>query len=136
MKISMSLKLYLIVSGLIGAVVGAAILLLPAALHATNGVDLGESASLLSEIRAPGGALLAAGIGIVYGAYRPKYATQAAFVSIAFYLSYGVSRLISMGLDGMLAPGLVAVTALELTMGLAGIIALRRNAQTKNASDR
>lgn len=120
------LRALLAVSGLVAIGVGGTILLAPAAFHATNGIDLGENVSLRSEVRAPGGALLAAGGVILFGAFLPGLTFSSAVVAVVLYLSYGGARLLSMALDGMPAPGLVAAAGLELLLGLACAGALRR----------
>ncbi|MEZ4678650.1 MAG: DUF4345 family protein [Caldilineaceae bacterium] len=68
MKVAQPLKAMLIIAGLIIAGIGGIILLWPVDYFATNGVDITGSTSLLNEIRAPAGALLAAGILILAGA--------------------------------------------------------------------
>ncbi len=118
MSSSKMTRVTLIVAGLIATVVGISILLVPAAFHATNGIVLGDNASLLSEIRAPGAALLASGVLVVCGAFVEKLTFSALLLATVLYLAYGVSRIISIALDGMPANGLVAVAVLELAVGL------------------
>lgn len=50
MKNSKVLRMVLFISGLIATGIGGEILFLPAAFHATNGIDLGGNSSLLSEV--------------------------------------------------------------------------------------
>jgi len=124
MKNSKVLKTILFISGLIAVGVGGGILFMPVAFHATTGIDLGANASLLSEVRAPGGALLTSGILIMLGAFIKKLTFTATLVSALFYLSYGLSRILSMLLDGMPADELVQATILEMIIGLLCLFAL------------
>ena len=112
------LKTVLFVSGLIAMGVGGAILFAPETFHANNGIELGDSISLLNEVRASGGALLTIGALIMLGAFVAKLTFSAVVVSSLLYLSYGSSRILSMAVDGMPAQGLVQVAVLELVIGL------------------
>lgn len=124
MKNSKILKLILMIAGLIGMGVGGAILFVPVAFHATTGIALGSDASLLSEIRAPGGALLVFGMLIITGAFVANLRLIATLVAAMLYISYGFSRILSMVIDGMPDTGLVQVTVLEIVIGLVCCFAL------------
>ena len=123
MKTKLSLG-FLLVSGLILLGIGSAILVMPEAFHAGNGITLGSDASLLSEIRAPGGLLAASGFLIVAGAFRRKLRSRAIFLATLVYGSFGLSRLLGMTLDGMPSKGIVGATALELIVAMLGILIL------------
>ena len=118
MKSLRILKTVLFVSGLIAMGVGGAILFAPETFHANNGIELGNSISLLNEVRASGGALLTIGALIMLGAFVAKLTFSSVVVSSLLYLSYGSSRILSMAVDGMPAQGLVQVAVLELVIGL------------------
>ena len=124
MKNSKVLKTILIISGLIASGIGVAILFAPAAFYAIYGIELGSDVSLLNEIRAPGAALLASGILIISGAFVEKLAFTAVVVSTLLYLSYGLSRVMSIAIDGMPVEGLVQAAILEIIIGLACVFAL------------
>ena len=126
MKNSRVLKTILFVSGLIATGTGGAILFMPAAFFATNGIELGSNISLLSETRAPGGALLASGILIMSGAFVAKLSFTSTVVSALVFLSYGLSRILSIAIDGMPAEGLVQAAVLEIVIGLACVFALAK----------
>ncbi len=79
---------------------------------------------MLNEIRASGGALLASGILIMSGAFVEKLAFTAVVVSTLLYLSYGLSRVMSMVIDGMPVESLVQAAAIEIVTGLVCIFAL------------
>lgn len=124
MKNSKVLKTILLISGLMLTGFGAAILFMPVEMAALNGIEFGGQISLLSETRAPGGALLASGILIMSGAFLAKLTFTSVVVSALVYLSYGLSRILSMATDGMPAEGLVQVAVLEIVTGLVCVFAL------------
>ena len=123
---SRRLKASLSVSGIILMGVGGMLLVTPSAMHASNGVELGNDPSLLSEVRAPGGALLALGALVVAGAFAPRLRYPATMIAAAVYGAYGLSRLLSMAIDGMPAPALVLVAGLEITIGAVNLALLSR----------
>ncbi len=134
MKNSKSLKTTLLISGAIGAGIGSEILFSPVAFHATSGIELGNDISLLNEVRASGGALLASGILIMLGAFVARLTFVSLVISALLYLSYGVSRILSMVVDGTPDELLVQVAFLEIAIGLVcGFMLFRYRA--KSVSD-
>ena len=131
MKNSNVVKTILFISGLILVGIGAATLFAPVAFLGTSGIDLGGQINLLSEIRAAGGALLASGIVIMLGVFVAKLTFTSTVISILVYLSYGIARILSMAIDGMPAQELMAATALEIIIGLAGVFALLKYRENK-----
>lgn len=135
MQHTTSLRLLLAACGFVAAGIGATILFAPAAFHATHGIDLGSDPSLLSEVRAPGGALFALGGLIFAGAIVPSLAMLSTSVSAAVYLAYGASRLISLALDGLPESGLIGATAIELALGSAcALVLLRSHSRTHRST--
>jgi hypothetical protein len=126
MKNTTALRTLLVISGLILIGVGGAILFMPVVFYAANGIDLGGNFSLLNEIRPPGGALLASGVVIISGAFILQLTFTSLVLSILIYLSYGLSRILSMALDGIPDGTLVMATGLEMILGLMGVLALIR----------
>jgi hypothetical protein len=118
MKNSKALKVILFVAGLIAISIGGMVLVQPAAFYATNGIGLAGNVSLLNEIRASGGALLAAGILILSGAFVASLTFTAVVVASLLYLSYGLSRILSFTIDGMPSESLVQAAALEVVIGV------------------
>lgn len=135
MKNSSVLKTVLFVSGLIAIGVGGAILFAPETFYATNGIELGDNSSLLSEVRASGGALLSIGVLIMLGAFVAKLTFTSVVVSSLFYLSYGLSRILSMAVDGMPAQGIVQAAALEFAIGLVCIVVYAMSRRFLHAVD-
>ncbi|MEM8816316.1 MAG: DUF4345 domain-containing protein [Pseudomonadota bacterium] len=120
----------LAVSGTLLLVVGSSVLFKPEAFAAANGIALPESASLLSEYRAPGGMLIASAALILLGAVRTQYMRLAFALAALVYGSYGVSRLIALVLDGTPSAALTQAMAIELLLGsvcLAATLKLNRS---------
>jgi hypothetical protein len=118
------LRSLLLVAGLIGATIGASLLLNPIAFQASTGITLPNNPSLLSEVRAPGGALLVSNLLITLGAFVGRLTFPATWLACGLYLSYGLSRLVSMLLDGIPETLLVHATIAELVIGGACAFAL------------
>lgn len=128
--------IFLFLSGLLLLGIGSAILLVPHAFHASNGIVLGDDPSLLSEVRAPGGLLTASSILILFGTFRRSFRPQAMALAILVYGSFGLARLLGLVLDGMPSIGLVASTAIELIVAAIGLLILGRSGATSARSSR
>ena len=131
MKQSITFKTILFLSGLIGVAVGGAILFVPVPFYATTGIELGGNINLLNEIRAPGGSLLASGILVMLGAFVDKLAYTSTVVAALAYLSYGLSRILSMAVDGKPATELILVAVLEIIIGLLCVFAFMKYQRTE-----
>lgn len=130
MQLTKTLRLLLTSSGLIAIAIGASILFAPARFHATYGTELGTDATLLSEVRAPGGALLALGLLMLIGLFVRSFTFASTTIAAAVYLAYGVSRLLSIAFDGVPDAGLVGAAAIELVLGAACAGLLIRSARS------
>jgi hypothetical protein len=119
MIITKALKVTLIASGFIGVYIGVEILFSPISFYATSGIDLGGNVSLLNEIRASGGALLLSSVLIIIGAFVPRLTFTSIMLATLLYLSYGLSRILSMVIDGRPVEILMYVAVLEIAIGLA-----------------
>lgn len=128
--------IFLFLSGLLLLGIGSAILLFPHAFHASNGIVLGNDPSLLSEVRAPGGLLTASSILILLGTFRRSLRPLAMILTVLVYGSFGLARLLGLGLDGMPSSGLVASTAIELIVAAIGLWILYRSSATSTRSSR
>lgn len=118
MKKFRTVQILLVFAGIIGIGVGGAQLFIPVAFESSASINLGNNISLLSEIRAAGGTLLIAGIIIMAGAFIPQITYSSVALSALFYLSYGVSRMLSMSIDGMPSESLVMATVAEIIVGV------------------
>jgi hypothetical protein len=117
MTTTLTEKFILFISGSTAVGIGAAILTAPIAFHSLNGIALGDDTSLLSEIRAPGGALLTMGLFMLAGLMRARLVGSSLGVGAAIFLSYGLSRCLAVALDGWPEGGLVVAAAFELLIG-------------------
>lgn len=120
-------RAYLIVAGLIGTALGTMILFTPVAFYAGYDIDPTGQVNLLSELRSHGLAVVGAGLFMASGAFLPRFAIPAIFVSAGFYLSYGLSRLVAVALDGMPSNSLLLATGMEIVIGLVGLGLLYRS---------
>ncbi len=118
MKNSIILKTTLLISGLIAAGIGGVILFFPADFYAPYNIDVMSNISLLNEMKASAGALLASGLIIMAGAFVSKLTFTSSLLAGVLYLSYGLSRILSMVADGMPAEGLQQAAILEIVIGL------------------
>lgn len=119
-------RILLGVSGVILLLVGAATLLQPHAFFATEGVMLGNDPGLLSEIRAPGGLLIGFAIAMLLGVFRQTITQTPLMLGAIVYGSFGLSRLLSMVLDGFPSSSLMGATAVELVIGGLCVVSLLR----------
>lgn len=116
------LKTFLAVAGVIAVGLGTLILLMPVAFYASYGLDLTGQVTLLNEIRSHGLSLIGIGTFIMTGAVMSRFAPGALAVSAFFYLSYGLSRLVALALDGWPGPGLALSGAVELAVGALALL--------------
>ncbi|MEM7503521.1 MAG: DUF4345 domain-containing protein [Pseudomonadota bacterium] len=113
----------LLIAGLLLVAVGLGVLIDPLAV-AGSSPTLGSETNLMSELRGPGGLLLACGILIVIGAVRSTHTQLALTLSALAFGGFGLSRLVSLLLDGIPSGAVLAAMALELLIGGLSVIAL------------
>ena len=122
-------KLRRAVVGGAGAVllaVGMPIVSDPVGYQASMGSRIPNDPTLLSDLRAQAGAILAFGLLMLLGAWRPRWTRVAATAGATLYLGYAAARVWSIAADGMPATALVGATALEGVLGLAlALVAFR-----------
>ena len=122
----------LLVSGLLATGIAATILAAPDPFYAGYGIDVSSDVSLANELKAPAGTLLIAGLLMLVGVVKPRYAVTSLAIGSVIYLSYGLSRVLSMAVDGFPHSALVSAAMLELVLGaicLLGLVRLRMNAR-------
>ncbi|WP_321393903.1 DUF4345 domain-containing protein [Emcibacter sp.] len=124
MNTPVTTKVFLAISGIILIGIGGALMFIPVAFQASVGIALGDNINLLSETRAPGGFLFAAGIIILTGSFRAKMVHTSLVLSSLVYLSYGISRILSIVMDGVPDQSLIAATAVEIIIGAPGLFLL------------
>ncbi|MBX2838835.1 MAG: DUF4345 domain-containing protein [Gammaproteobacteria bacterium] len=111
----------LILSGAILILISTSIILSPTDFYGSYNIDLGMNVSLLNELKAPAGLLLAAGLFMISATFIRSRVDTALKLAALIYLSYSASRVVSMLLDGVPASGLITAAALEVLIGLACI---------------
>lgn len=126
MEKNILIKVFLITSGIIGIGIGFSLLFFPIDFEASAGINLGDDINLLSEIRAPSGLLLVGGIIIILGAFFSKLTFTSILLSCFIYLSYGLSRLVSIVFDGFPSEPLQIALIVELLVGLVSLFVLLR----------
>lgn len=114
----------LLVAGLLLILVGTFILASPVDFYASNNIELGTNVSLLNELKAPAGLLLAAGIFMIGAIFVRSQSDTALWLAALIYLSYAVTRVVSMAFDGVPAASLVQAAAIEGSVGLACLVVL------------
>lgn len=118
----------LLIAGALLILVSIFILASPADFYASNSIELGANVSLLNELKAPAGLLLAAGLFMIGAIFVRSHADTALWLAALIYLSYAGSRFVSMAFDGVPATGLVQAAALEGIVGVAclAVLMIRR----------
>ncbi len=120
----------LLIAGGIGLIIGVMTLFMPDIFHESAGIILGDNASLRSEMRAPGALLLVLSIFMVWSGATRKRQSQALTLACVVYLSYGIARIYSWGVDGAPASSLVIAMVVELLVGAAAAYALLRGSKS------
>ena len=106
------------ISGAILAGIGLSMLVVPLDFFAMNGVEIPADPSLLSEITAPGVALVLVGVLMLTGSIKLEFAKLGLVEGGLVYGSYGLSRVISMVFHGLPSDSLVTATVIELVVGI------------------
>ena len=128
MKLAKTRTALLLVAGGLLILIGILILAAPADFYAANDIELGADVSLVNELKAPAGLLLAAGLFMLAAIVVQSQADTALWLAALIYLSYAGARLASMAFDGLPAAGLVHAAAIEGSVGLAclAVLLIRR----------
>jgi len=109
-------KTQLHVNGWVAVLIGSFIIMDPASMLSSYGLQSELSAGLLSELRAPGGLLLVSGLVIVSCAARPSTVRSGLLLSIMLYGGYGSVRLLAMLLDGLPPVQIQLAAAIEVCL--------------------
>ena len=111
-------------NGWVAVLIGSFIVIDPASMLASYGLQSELSAALLSELRAPGGLLIACGLAIVQSTFSADNFQRGLTFSIMVYGSYGGVRVLGIFFDGIPATGILMATAIEFVLCMVSIIAL------------
>ncbi len=122
-------RLVLFPSALIAIAIAVTILFAPEAFYSGYGIEIAGNATLANELKAPAGALLLAGLLMSAGVFRTDLAITSLTTATIVYLSYGLSRVISIAVDGLPHSGMVSAAAIELVVGAVCLAALLRARQ-------
>ncbi|WP_306253152.1 DUF4345 domain-containing protein [Parvularcula sp. IMCC14364] len=114
----------LVSSGALLGLVGGGLMIAPRAFLEMSHVVVEHDPGLMSELTAPSGILIITGAFMILGAIKSRFAYLALSVGAIVYGSYGIGRLVSMGLHGLPAQSLVTATAIELGIAVF-LVALR-----------
>ena len=125
-------RLILVASGMIAVAIAVTILFAPDAFYAGYGIRVGGNATLANELKAPAGALFAAGLLMFAGAFRSEYTAISLTIAVVVYLSYGLSRVTSIVIDGIPHSGMVDAAVIELLIGAVCLLTLTRIRQVNS----
>lgn len=117
-------------SGLIAVGVATIILFAPGDFYAGYDIDISSNVSLVNELKAPAGVLLIAGLLMLVGVFRAQATVLSLTTATTIYLSYGLSRFMSMAIDGVPHSGLVGAAVLETGIGVICFLDLTRYRKT------
>ena len=120
---------FLGVSGTLLIVTGLTVLFDPLSVLGIDVGSLGSDASLLSELRSPGLLLLISGGVSFASVFQQRLVGTALALSALLYGSFGMSRLVSLVIDGSPSSAILAAMAIELIAGLlaiAGLIVVKK----------
>ncbi len=122
----MSTPTLLFICGAILLTIGLSITLSPESFYAetmlSDPAAIGEAnlfhnTSLINELRAPAGMLLASGVFVVLACVRKPLRPYAWLLSAMIYLPYGLARVYGFLIDGLPHQSLVYAAALEILLG-------------------
>lgn len=128
--------LTLITLFLCGAVllaIGLSITFSPADFYASSGITLGSNVSLISELRAPAGMLIVAGLFILASLRITSLRSQAWLTATLIYLSYGVARLVGFTIDGTPHADIVSAAVIEILLGTISLAMLLRSSKSRDS---
>lgn len=126
MSVTVLEKTALGVSGLTAASIGVAILAAPHSFFASYGITVGNNASLLSELRAPGAGLAAFGVLMLLGIWRTAMTPMSRVVALIVFLAFPAGRLIGLIVDGLPSNHIIAALVFELAVAALCIVAFSR----------
>lgn len=126
MSVTVIEKIALGVSGLTAASIGVAILVAPHSFFASYGISVGDNASLLSELRAPGAGLAAFGVLMLLGIWRTAMTPMSKVVALIVFLAFPAGRLIGLIVDGLPSNHIITALVFELAVAALCIVAFSR----------
>ncbi len=116
----------LAVSGTVAVGIASTILFAPEAFYGSYGIDIAGNATLVNELKAPAGMLLIAGLVMFAGMFRQQHMPVSLVTATVVYLSYGLSRILSIVLDGMPDSGMVSAASIEILIGVVCLLTFQQ----------
>jgi hypothetical protein len=113
-------------SGLTALTIGVLILFAPQAFYAGYGITLGDDASLLSELRAPGAGLAGFGLLMLRGIWRHATFSVAVAAALTVFVAFPAGRLVGIAMDGMPSGSVIGALVAELLIAALCLAAFRR----------
>lgn len=117
-------RLVLLIAGMVAIGIAATILIAPDGFYAAYGIELAGNTNLTNELKAPAGMLFVAGLLMLAGVFRAQLTGVSLIAATTIYLSYGLSRLLSIAVDGTPHSGLVSAAIFEIAVGAICLLAL------------
>ena len=124
-------RIVLGISGSVALVIAGTILIAPETFYGSYGIEVASNPTLINELKAPAGMLLCAGLLMLGGIIRRSLSRFSLMTAAAVYLSYGLSRVLSILLDGMPDSGMVSAAAIELVIGAICLLTLHQVRQVQ-----
>ncbi len=115
--------------------IGSALLAIPQDFLAMSGIRVEREPSLMSELSAPGGLLVAAALVMALGAFRTRFTDLGLLVGTIVYGAYGAGRIVSLLVNGTPSASIIMATVLEVGIVL-GFQLLRRGSIKAAREDR
>lgn len=113
-------------SGLTALTIGAFILFAPHTFYASYGISLGEDASLLSELRAPGAGLAGFGLLMLLGIWRHAVLPIGIAAALTVFIAFPAGRLVGLAVDGMPSGSVIGALVVELIIAVLCLAAFRQ----------
>ncbi len=124
LKNSKVLKVILFSLGLILTILGLWRFISPIGYYAGSGIILPDEVNILNTVRASGGAEIGFGVLVLMGCFLQKFSFTSTVVAAILYLSFGIGRVLSIGIDGCPGNMIIIFTVFEFILGSLGIWAL------------
>ncbi|MEM9137996.1 MAG: DUF4345 domain-containing protein [Cyanobacteria bacterium P01_F01_bin.42] len=134
MTVSNLSRVLLLFTGGIAVTIGGLVLYSPSDFYALSHIDFGGDVNLLNQVRASAGALFASGLVMLLGVFIPSLAFTSTVLATLIYLSYGLSRLAGIAIDGVPTSSLVWAAGIEVVLGVLGLLCLWREQWAPNSN--
>lgn len=114
-------KIYLIISGITLALIGASLTFFPIAFKKSLDMDLTGQTNVLNDYGAFGMLVVAIGIFSIVASQKKKLLRNATVTITTFFIALFIGRLIGILLQGVPVDGLLMAGAFEVGLGIVGV---------------